>query len=86
MPMGDNALPLISNPLKKKDFFYPKWQRFFSPSKRLGQNVEKQMEKVENPFSPRPFSQGSGNLILFFEIHLRKNKTLHKKLSSTPVC
>jgi hypothetical protein len=52
----------------------------------MGENMEKKMEKVENPFSFDSFSQGSRNLILFFEIHLSENKILHKKLSSTPVC
>jgi hypothetical protein len=52
----------------------------------MGKNVEKKMEKVENPFSSDPFFQGSRNLILFSGINPSKNKIFHKKLSSTPVC
>jgi hypothetical protein len=52
----------------------------------MGENVEKKMEKVENRFPFHPFSQGSRNLILFFQIHPSKNEIVHKKISSTPVC
>jgi len=52
----------------------------------LGQNVEKQMEKVENYFPFHPFFKGSKNLILLFQIHPSKNEIVHKKLSSIPVC
>jgi len=49
---------------------------FFSFQK-MGQNVEKQMEKVENYFPSHPFFKGSRNMILFFQIYFRKNETVH---------
>jgi hypothetical protein len=85
MPTTVNFLQL-TNLLKMNRFLSPRSVNIFSPFIKMGKNVEKKVEKVENRFPSGPLSQESRNLILFFQIHHSKNEIIHKKSLSTSVC
>jgi hypothetical protein len=54
-------------------------ENLFFPLFGDGKKVEKEMEKVENPFLPNPFFERSRNLILFCYPYFTENKIVHNQ-------
>jgi hypothetical protein len=79
MPMRDNTL-LFPNLLEINRFPLSRLTNIFFPFQLMGKNMEKKWKKWKINSALILIFEGSGKLILLFQIHASKNEIAHAKL------